>query len=240
MGGNISSALETQQRKFGMIANVCCSDKSYDLPNSGDNKLLVRHIRQGKSSKYAARSWRSDPCHTECTQSDNCLYCATEEGQEDKTLIFPANRRDLDRAVGARRPLTRISTKNQGRAEPPVPSVARPIKSLPGWHVSEVEALMQAVEVTAHALRIKPPNYTEIQVHATAAILQLVRIVYISLTLAFLHASEMILVPCTPASHFLDKVCDADRDIRVGEFDNRSHTVPWIIVTACLQLPRFL
>lgn len=161
MGGNISSVLETQQRKFGMIANVCCSDQGHDLPKAGDT-LLIRHGRKGKSSNYAARNWGSDPCN--CAYGDYCLSCSKEEGHEDKNLICTSNRRDLSRSNTAARPLTTKSTRRQEMAEPAVPSVARPIKSVPGWHASEVDSLMKTVEVTAHAFRIKPPNYTEIQV----------------------------------------------------------------------------
>jgi hypothetical protein len=84
MGGNASSMLETQQNKLGAMAHICCSDKNYELHDSGS--LLVRHARK---QKLTVRKWRKE------TNYDYCSSCSADDRRDDPGLIIPAEKRGI-------------------------------------------------------------------------------------------------------------------------------------------------
>ena len=89
MGGNVSSILETQKAKMDTIAYVCCSNQNYELKDSADRKLLLRPAPKKKSSRLTVRKWRQD------TDTNYCTDCSAEAGQDNMSLIIPADKRGI-------------------------------------------------------------------------------------------------------------------------------------------------
>lgn len=146
----MSTAVETQQKKIGAIAYVCCSDQSNEFHDSRNTKLLSRHARKEKQTlrKWATRT-ESDSRDSAC-----CIQWSTDEvheGHQERQIIIPHSPRPLP---------SRLSS-----VEPPGHSPAfRRIKTPPGWSDMEAADLEQAVEGIAKIFRIKPPSFTELQV----------------------------------------------------------------------------